>query len=102
MTISYSIFTKEPTYRELLKDIYVYMLSQFRLENENIIVLYYFALTCLLVKKLDHCLEALKLIRVIFELNFSQKKATVIEYYKTKSENIENLARTLKQQVHLF
>ena len=68
---------------------------QVDLEPENIIVLHYYSLTCLLLKKYTNCLEALKLIRIIYELNYSSKRATFIEYYKAKSQNIEKLVKNL-------
>lgn len=74
------------------------MTEQFKTENENIVVLYYYSLTCLLVKKYDNCLEAVRLIKALYELNYVSRRATVIEYYKTKSDNIESLVKTLIQQ----
>ena len=94
--------TKEPTYREILKDIYGYMTDQFKQENENIVVLYYYSLACLLMKKFDNCLEALRLVQVLHELNYISRRAVAIDYYKTKSENIESLVRTLIQQRSSF
>lgn len=78
------------------------MTEQFKHENENIVVLYYYSLACLLMKKYDHCLESLSLVQVLHELNYSSRRAIAIDYYKTKSENIESLVRTLIQQRSSF
>lgn len=74
------------------------MSDQFKAENNNVVVLYYYALACLLVKKYSNCLEALRLVRVLYELNYQSKRALLIDYYKTKSDNIANLVKTLTSQ----
>lgn len=74
------------------------MSEQFKAENNNVVVLYYYALACLLVKKHSHCLEALRLVRVLYELNYQSKRALLIDYYKTKSDNIATLVKSLTAQ----
>lgn len=78
------------------------MADQFRSEPENIVVLYYFSLTCLLVKKYHHCLEALRLVKVLCQLNYQSKRAILLDYYRTKAENIETLVRSLIPQASAF
>lgn len=74
---------------------YTYMTHQFHQESDNIIVLFYYSLACLLVRKYNNCLEALRLVRTLHALNYQSKGAMLIDYYKAKSEKIEALVKTL-------
>ena len=74
------------------------MSDQFKTENNNVVVLYYYALACLLVKKPSYCLEALRLVGVLYELNHQSKRALLIDYYKAKSDNIAMLVKSLTSQ----
>lgn len=71
------------------------MTDSFRIEPENIVVLFYYCLTCLLVKKYKNCNEALKLIQSIYQLNYATKKYIVIDYYLAKANNIQKLVSAL-------
>ena len=78
------------------------MLEQIKSEPENIITLYYYSLTCLLVKKYKNGLEALKLINTVHKLNYEGKNFIIIDYYMAKSENVIPLALSLNKNTSVL
>lgn len=68
-------------------------------EPENIVVLYYYAVTCLLVQKLSHCEEALRLLHRVYQLNFTTSKYLVMEFFKAKAMNLDLLLSRITVQI---
>lgn len=86
-----------------LQDLHTYLSEAFNEDPKNIIVLYYYTLTCLLVRKFANCVESLKLLNQIYELNYVDKNFIVLDYFKAKAVNIQSLlARLLQHQAKSF
>ena len=61
-------------------------------------VLYYYSLACLLMKKYSHSFELLTLVKTLYQINFSTSRSILMDYYKTKTENILALLQSLLQK----
>lgn len=82
----------------MLNELHYKMTMEFNKDPENIIVLYYFCVTCFFTEKLTHCNEILKLIRSIYEQRYRGHKYVVLDYYLAKTENIARFIGNMEQK----
>ena len=73
------------------------MTEQFNRDSENVVVLFYFCLTCLLTKRLSHCRQIINLIKTIHTLTYAKRGYVVMDYYLTKTSNVESLVAGLER-----
>lgn len=78
---------------------HTYMNEQFEREPENIVVLFYYCLTCLLTKRIVHCRQILTLIQTIHKLTYQNRFYVVLDYYIAKARNIDILVNGLERQM---
>lgn len=89
--------------KQHLIDLHIFLKDEVDEEPCNIVVLYYYCLTCMLVRKFANCAEALKLLGQIYALNYETGKFILIDYFKAKANNIQVLlTRVLMQQANHF
>jgi hypothetical protein len=78
------------------------MNEQFDKEPENLVVLFYFCLTCLLTKRIVHCRQVLTLMQTIHKLTYKDRSFIVLDYYLAKARNIDILVSGLERQMSLM
>lgn len=89
--------------KQHLIDLHIYMMDEFENDPDNIVILYYYSLTCMLVRKFANCAEALKLLFQIYSLNYESGKFILMDYFKAKASNIQLLlTRVLTAQANHF
>lgn len=89
--------------RQNLVDLHLFLMDALDDDPVNIVVLYYYSLTCMLVRKFAHCGEALRLLNQLYELNYGCGKYLMVNYFKAKANNIHTLlSKVLKQQASHF
>jgi hypothetical protein len=89
--------------KQHLVDLHIYLMDQVAEEPNNIVVLYYYSLTCMLARKFSNCAEALKLLGQLYALNYDDGKFIMMDYFKAKANNIQVLlTRVLTQQANHF
>ena len=77
------------------------MSEQFDKEPENLVVLFYFCLTCLLTKRIVHCRQVLTLMQTIHKLTYKDRCYVVLDFYLAKARNIDILVGGLERQMSL-
>ena len=89
--------------KQHLIDLHTFLMDQVDEEPNNIVVLYYYSLTCMLVRKFANCAEALKLLAQLYTLNYESGKFIMMDYFKAKANNIQVLlTKVLTQQANHF
>lgn len=77
--------------REHLVGLHDFMRDALDDDSSNIAVLYYYSLTCMLRGKFSSSSESLKLLEQLYSLNYQGGKYIVMDYFKTKANNIQSL-----------
>ncbi len=82
-------------YRNILLKMHARIESEFKSDPDNLVIMFYFCLTCLLMRKIEHCKQIISLAKSIYQMSFKSRGFVVLDYYMVKIRNIETLVSAL-------
>lgn len=88
----------EEQYRSVLLKLHSRVETEFKSDPENLILLFYFCLTCLLMGKIEHCRQIINLAGSVHQLTYRNRGFVVLDYYMVKIRNIETLVSALERR----